>query len=167
MTTSNDWRANLRREAQRLKEDSLYSYKAHYNQAESWEHRHLWLGVPAAALAAVAGALATAVPIWATTTLAFSSAVLTAALTVVNPSERARASRNAGDSLHAYHDRLRRWADNDLADLPRPKARLDLEAFGDEKARLNKAAPGIGRSAQDRARRGIEAGEAHHVADGR
>lgn len=165
MTTSSDWRAKLRREAERLREDSLHSYKAHYNQAEIWEHRHLWLGVPAAALAAVAGALATTVPIWAVTTLAFSSAVLTAALTVVNPSERARSSRNAGDSLHAYHERLRRWADNDLVDLQRTKARLDMEAYGEEKSRLNKAAPGIGRAAQDRAKRGIEEGEAHHVAD--
>lgn len=164
MTTSSSWQAKVLQEAKRLREDSLYSYKAHYNQAEIWERRHLWLGIPAAALAAVAGAMATTVPTWAVTTLAFSSAALTAALTVVNPSERARASRNAGDSLQAYHERLRRWSENDLPELPQTKGRLDLEAYGDEKSRLNKAAPGIGRVAQLRAKRGIEAGEADHVA---
>jgi hypothetical protein len=45
----------LRREADRLEEDILYSEKAHFAIATVWSRINYILGIPAAMLAAVAG----------------------------------------------------------------------------------------------------------------
>lgn len=46
----------LCREAERLEEDALYSSKGHFNAEDTWVRRNYWLGVPATALGAIAGA---------------------------------------------------------------------------------------------------------------
>lgn len=46
----------LCREAKRLEEDALYSSKGHFNAEDTWVRRNYWLGVPATALGAIAGA---------------------------------------------------------------------------------------------------------------
>ena len=48
--------AALRREAERIEEDATYSSKSHFNAEQVWERRHYWLGIPATAFAAIAGA---------------------------------------------------------------------------------------------------------------
>jgi hypothetical protein len=59
----------LRREAERLEEDTLYSSKGHFNIEGTWVRRNYWLGVPATVLGAVAGAtLIKSQPEWATNT---------------------------------------------------------------------------------------------------
>src|SRR5207244_2074324 len=46
------------KEAKRIEETTLYSSKGHFAAAENWSKLHLWIGVPNAGLAAVAGAMA-------------------------------------------------------------------------------------------------------------
>ena len=56
----------LCREAERLEEDALYSSKGHFNAEDTWVRRNYWLGVPATALGAIAGAaLVKSQPEWA------------------------------------------------------------------------------------------------------
>ncbi|MEE1894289.1 SLATT domain-containing protein [Pseudomonas otitidis] len=56
----------LCREAERLEEDALYSSKGHFNAEDTWGRRNYWLGVPATAFGAIAGAaLVKSQPEWA------------------------------------------------------------------------------------------------------
>ncbi|MBE9594724.1 MAG: SLATT domain-containing protein, partial [Proteobacteria bacterium] len=49
---------NIIKEAKRVEEDSMYSAKGHFVVANFWMKFHLWIGVPTAILAAIAGASA-------------------------------------------------------------------------------------------------------------
>ncbi|MCZ7559313.1 MAG: SLATT domain-containing protein [Burkholderiaceae bacterium] len=76
-------------EASRVEEDTEHSFKGHYNAAGRWGRYHLWIGLPAALLAAIAGATAFRdQPEWAGA-LALVSTALTTVLTFLKPSERA------------------------------------------------------------------------------
>jgi hypothetical protein len=167
MTTSETpQRQEIRKEADRLREDALYTFKGHYDAEAYWQKWHFGLGIPATALGVGAGSTVARLPWWVPALLAFAAAGLTAALTVVNPSDRARKSRAAADAIHAHHDRLRRWAAIDLPSLTDTAARDALESFAADKERLNKAAPPIPQAARLHARQGIEDGEAKHLVDG-
>lgn len=159
-------KAKILHDGGRLLEDTEYTPKGHYNMEDIWRRRRLLLGIPGAALAAGAGTTAaTSLPAWATAALAFASALLTAAMTVMNPSEQARRSRVAADALKEFHERLRRWLDLDLPLLNAAEARLAYEDFAREKARLNEGAPPINQRSFRRARAGIEAGESTYQVD--
>jgi hypothetical protein len=77
----------LRREAERLEEDTLYSSKGHFNAEDTWVRRNYWLGVPATVLGAVAGAtLIKSQPEWATAFTLLAS-LLTGLMTFLKPNE--------------------------------------------------------------------------------
>ena len=78
----------LRKEAERLEEDALYSSKGHFNAEDTWVRRNYWLGVPATVLGAVAGAtLIKSQPEWATAFTLLAS-LLTGLMTFLKPNER-------------------------------------------------------------------------------
>lgn len=59
---SETFRDGLVQEAERLEEDTLHSSKSHYAASERWRNVHLWVGVPTAALTAIAGLVIVAGP---------------------------------------------------------------------------------------------------------
>ncbi|MDR1462020.1 MAG: SLATT domain-containing protein, partial [Azoarcus sp.] len=72
----------LCREAERIEEDAMYSSKSHFNAEAAWEQRNNWLGIPATALAAIAGAASfNSYPEWAGILALLAS--LLAGLTVI------------------------------------------------------------------------------------
>jgi hypothetical protein len=166
MTTSS-LRDEFRKEAHRLLEDALYTYKGHYDAEVHWQRWHFKLGIPATTLGALAGLSLVKTDSLATLTFVLGSASLTGALTIVNPADRAARSRSAAEAWHAQHDRLRQWLNMDLPRLDDISARLAVDGFAQDKARLNKTSPPIPDSARRRARKGIEEGEAQHAVDGR
>lgn len=156
----------LRREAERLEEDALYSSKGHFNAEDTWVRRNYWLGVPATALGAVAGAtLIKSQPEWA---MAFTllASLLTGLMTFLKPNERAAMHRAAaGQFLSLRNDARFFWEiellqSDRLDELPER-----LKALSATRNELNLKSPSIPRRAFVAARKGIEEGEAIHKVD--
>ena len=100
----------IRIESTRIEEDCLYSGKSHFYAGQRWTSLHLWIGIPAAVLAAIAGASALSDFAYHSTvagTLSILVAALTAVATFVNPSERAITHKNAGNKYNSLRNRAR------------------------------------------------------------
>lgn len=156
----------LRREAERLEEDTLYSSKGHFNAEDTWVRRNYWLGVPATILGAVAGAtLIKSQPEWATVFTLLAS-LLTGLMTFLKPNERAALHRAAAGQFLALRNEARFFREIELLESDRlnelPARLKELSAARNE---LNLKSPSIPRRAFVAARRGIEEGEATHKVD--
>lgn len=156
----------LRREAERLEEDALYSSKGHFNAEDTWVRRNYWLGVPATVLGAVAGAtLIKSQPEWATAFTLLAS-LLTGLMTFLKPNERAALHRAAAGQFLALRNEARFFREIELLRSDRlddlPERLKTLSAARNE---LNLKSPSIPRRAFVAARKGIEEGEATHKVD--
>lgn len=157
----------LRREAERLEEDALYSSKGHFNAEDTWIRRNYWLGVPATVLGAVAGAtLIKSQPEWATAFTLLAS-LLTGLMTFLKPNEHAAMHRAAAGQFLALRNEARFFREIELLQSDRldelPERLKTLSAARNE---LNLKSPSIPRRAFVSARKGIEEGEATHKVDG-
>lgn len=158
--------AALRREAERIEEDATYSSKSHFNAEDTWVRRHYWLGVPATALAAIAGAaLVKSQPEWASA-LTLLASLLTGLMTFLKPNERAAMHRAAAGQFLALKNDARLFREVDLLQVHQ----LDelpgrLKALSATRNELNQKSPSIPRGAFVAARKGIEEGEATHKVD--
>jgi hypothetical protein len=158
--------AALRREAERLEEDALYSSKGHFNAEETWVRRNYWLGVPATVLGGIAGAtLIESQPEWATAFTLLAS-LLTGLMTFLKPNERAAMHRAAAGQFLALRNDARFFREIDLLQSDRigelPDRLKELSAARNE---LNLKSPSIPLRAFVAARKGIEEGEATHKVD--
>ncbi len=172
---SDTLRENFVREARRIEEDALHSSKGHYAASERWRNVHLWVGVPTAALTAIAGLVIVGgpeevrgVPLDAVFGLvAIAGAVSTAVMTFLGPEKRSTEHRIAGDRYNALKGRARRFREIDAL---RPHADDELserlDALVAERDGLNQSSTLIPKSAYEKAKKGIEAGEATHEVDG-
>lgn len=158
--------AALRREAERIEEDATYSSKSHFNAEDTWVRRHYWLGIPATALAAIAGAaLIKSQPEWASAFTLLAS-LLTGLMTFLKPNERAAMHRAAAGQFLALKNDARLFREvellqaNQLDELPGK-----LKALSATRNELNQKSPNIPRGAFVAARKGIEEGEASHKVD--
>jgi hypothetical protein len=156
----------LVREAKRVEEDCTYSSKAHYNAAGAWSYAHLCTGLPAAIASAVAGISALKSHEVLAAGLAIFVAALTSVGTFLNPERRANSHRLAAAAFHELRNRARTFYEIDAAvvadDLRATKLLKELTGRRDE---LNRSSPGMPRWAFERARKGIEAGEATYSVD--
>jgi cbb3-type cytochrome oxidase subunit 3 len=159
--------AKLAAEAKRLEEDSIYSAKGHFEAARLWHTVHLAVGIAAATLAALSGALAS----YSTSTriagaIAFLVALIAGIATVLNAEKRAAAHQVAGNAYLSLRNDARFFHQIDVAPTS-DATRLaeQLRKLGQRRDKLNAASPAIPRFAFERARRGIEQGEAQHQVD--
>lgn len=157
------------KEAKRIEEDSLYSAKGHFKAANRWMRYHLWLGIPSVLLAVFSGASLLS-QFGKYNVLAGISAVIVSALTAVstflNPNERANCHQNAGNKYTSLRNKARIFyqidcsGENSIEEL---KERLtELANLRDE---LNENSPQIPRWAYEKARKGIQEGEAEYEVD--
>ena len=156
----------LRREAERLEEDALYSSKGHFNAEDTWVRRNYWLGVPATVLGAVAGAtLIKSQPEWASAFTLLAS-LLTGLMTFLKPNERAAAHRAAAGQFLALRNDARFFREIELLQVDRLDEQIErLKALSATRNELNQKSPSIPRRAFVAARKGIEEGEAAHKVD--
>jgi hypothetical protein len=156
----------LRREAERLEEDTLYSSKGHFNAEDTWVRRNYWLGVPATVLGAVAGAtLIKSQPEWATAFTLLAS-LLTGLMTFLKPNERAALHRAAAGQFLALRNEARFFREIELLQSDRlDKLTERLKELSAARNELNLNSPSIPRRAFVAARKGIEEGEATHKVD--
>ena len=156
----------LRREAERLEEDTLYSSKGHFNAEHTWVRRNYWLGVPATVLGAVAGAtLIKSHPEWATVFTLLAS-LLTGLMTFLKPNEHAAVHRAAAGQFLTLRNEARFFREIELLETNRLDELPErLKALSAARNALNLKSPSIPRRAFVAARKGIEEGEATHKVD--
>ena len=156
----------LSREAARIEEDATYSSKSHFNAEDTWVRLHYFLGVPAAALAAIAGAaLFKSQPHWASTFTLLAS-LLTGLMTFLTPNERAAMHRAAAGEFLALKNDTRLFREVDLLQLHQLKELPEkLRTLSARRNELNQKGPAVPRRAFVAARKGIEEGEATHKVD--
>jgi hypothetical protein len=162
-------RDQIQQEAARIEEDSLYSSKGHFYAGQRWSNLHLWIGIPAAVLAAVAGASALSEFQSHTVVAGILSIIvvaLTAVATFVNPNERAISHKNAGNKYNSLRNRSRIFysielpSDNDTKTLAE-----QLKSLDEQRSKLNEESPQIPKWAFEKARKGIADGEASYKVD--
>ena len=156
------------REAKRIEEDSLYSAKGHYCAAQLWTSLHIWIGVPTAIMAAIAGASALSKfedsRIWAGV-LAILVAALTSVTTFVNPNAKAANHHNAGNRYNSLNNRARIFSEIET-DVETDDILLNkVKALTEERDDLNQKSPQIPKWAFRKARKGIEEGEGKYLVD--
>lgn len=153
-------------EASRVEEDTEHSFKGHYNAASRWARYHLWLGLPAALVAAVAGAAAfKGHPEWAGV-LALVSTALTTVLTFLKPSERAEIHKAAAGQYQALRNQARIFREIGLLDgMTAEEAKTRLFALAEARDELNQRAPAIARGDYEMAKQDIDGGRARYRTD--
>jgi hypothetical protein len=166
MTVSDEAREALTKEARRIHEDCTYSSKGHYEAAARWDHAHLWLGIPSTILAAVSGVSALGDQKILAVATSVAVAILTALSTFLKPNERSAEHRQAGAAYLSLKNDARRFETIELQRVdPDYDASLALKVLGDRQNQLNEGSRQVPRWAFERARRGIEQGEARHAVD--
>lgn len=167
-------RESLILEARRLEEDSLFSSKGHYAAADWWRSRHLWIGVPTAVLTGLAGAVILAGPaqLWGVSLdvifglVALAGAVSTAVMTFLEPEKRSASHQSAADRYNSLKGRARRFYEIDVHRSITVDALADrLESMTEERDGLNQSSPLIPEKAYEKAKAGIESGQATYEAD--
>lgn len=152
------------REAKRVEEDSLYSAKSHFEAGRRWSRVHLWLGLPAAALSAIAGGSAFGGHDVLAGSLALVVAGLTAVMTFLSPDDKASRHQLAGARYNAVRNSARVFYEVTVlrggADLS-----TQLASLCERRDTLNLESPQIAGWAFQKGRKAIESGEASYQVD--
>jgi hypothetical protein len=155
-------------EAKRIEEDTLYSSKRHFEAAAIWNRVNLSLGLPSAIVSALAGASALSTFDHHGEVAAFLAlfvAAATGTLTFLNPSDRASTHQAFGNRYNELRNRSRIFAELEAPGAERAELLATLGELNALRDALNGEAPQAPKRAFERARKGIEAGEANYVAD--
>lgn len=157
----------IHKELRRLEEDCTFSGKAHFNAGRRWSYYHYWLGLPAVVLSAAAGtAFFKDLPDIAGA-MASTVAVLTALSTFLKPSDRAAAHKTSGDQYLALRNDARVFREIGMSfACDRQAAFEQMGGFSKRRNDLNQGAYQFSRRDFEKARKGIEQGEALHEVDG-
>lgn len=158
--------ARLADEASRIEEDTEHSFKGHYNAAARWASYHMWIGLPAALVAAVAGAAAfKGHPEWAGA-LALLSTALTIVLTFLKPSERAEIHKAVAGQYLSLRNRARIFREISLLDARSPEeAKSRLLLLAEARDELNQRAPAIARCDYELAKQDVDSGRSRYRTD--
>jgi hypothetical protein len=151
------------KECKRVEEDAVYSSKGHYNAAARWQSIHIWVGLPNATLAAVAGVSAFKEQVILAGVLSILVATIAAIITFLNPERKGSLHNNAAGQYHQLRNQARIFQNitmrrsQDVQHLQQ-----EFETLTDKRDKLNIVSPQIPEWAFKKARIGIEAGEATH-----
>ncbi len=156
-------------EAKRLEEAVLYSAKGHFEAERGWSKVHVCLGIPLVLFAAAASASFLAKiddsGIIASS-LSFIVLLLSAVTTFMNPQDKVTAHHTAGSAYDALLSTVRIFHTIECATEPDDGIlTARLKAYTDQKSRLNESCPAPPRWAYQRAKKGIEDGEASYAVD--
>lgn len=158
-----EFRDKIKSEAERLKEDTLYSAKGHFNAAKVWRSCHYILCGSSAILGA-------AVPYiepgnWINL-VGLAICVGSSLATVLNTDQHSSKHLKAGNGYNILHSRVRCFLEVDTdkkSGLSDRDLRKMLENMYTDKSQLDKNSPQIPAWAYKMAKRGIERGEASYT----
>ena len=166
MTKITDPRPAIDAELQRIEEDCIHSGKAHFNAGIRWARYHYWLGIPSVALSALAGLAFFKDYSEAAGVMSGIVAVFTSLITFLKPSERSVAHKSSGDQYLSLRNDARVFREIKLPATPDEQAAIDgLDEFTKRRNELNQASSHFSQGDFDKARNGINAGEAGHRVD--
>lgn len=168
MSISQDAKASVAKELHRIEEDCAHSGKAQFNASDRWRMYHYWLGVPSAILSGIAGlAFLKSEPLVGAG-ISIIAAILTALVTFLKPSERAAAHKQSGDQYLALRNDARVLREIKLQHVCDDQAAINgLEELTKRRNELNASSLPFARRDFERARKGIDGGEATHRVDRR
>lgn len=154
-------------ELRRLEEDAVYASQSQFEMSKFWRLWHWLLGVPAAALAAIAGftGLASVAGRVPAAVLALIAAVLGGLLTTVEPNKRVRQGQAAGVAYNEVRVGARQARLVDLPEAQLEDARSRLRELTEQKHQVDRVAEPPNTYAFWRARRNVEAGRLAHAVD--
>lgn len=144
----------------RLEESSRYSAQAQFAQAKIWRATNLWLGAPAAVMAAIAGGtgLATAAGRMPVAILALVAAGLGAIMTTLNAARRAELAHTMANAYLALENDARIVRTIDAHQDSPQDLRGKLAEFSTRRTEINQAAEIPFRVAYWSAKRNIGSG---------
>ncbi len=153
-------------ELKRMEEDCAVSGKSQFNASARWTGWNYWFGIPSVALSALAGtAFFKGYPDIAGL-MTTGVTVLTALMTFLKPSERSSQHKSAGDQYLALKNDARVFREVRLPLIEDDTAAFEgMEGFLTRRNELNNSSRQPSRADFDKARKGIEAGEALHEVD--
>jgi SMODS and SLOG-associating 2TM effector domain family 4 len=166
-------RDKIIREAKRLEESTLFSFKGHHHAARGWTDRNLWLGIPTVVISAVIGAAAFSqyskefpwVGILAGF-LAIAVAILSGITTFLNPNDKESSHLIAAHGFDTLNNDSRLfWAIECWQESSDEVLTSKLRELVERKNELNSSSPQIPPWAYKKAKVGIEAGEATFQVD--
>jgi hypothetical protein len=157
----------IKDELSRIEESAMFSAQAQFEQAKYWRAVNLILGVPAAVLAAVAGATALAsttgrVPAGI---IALVAAGLSAITTTLNAAQRTEQGQAAGNLYLALQSDARIARETDLPRQSFDEARAALAELRVRQDEINQSSALPARYAYWRARKNIEQGGQRYQID--
>jgi hypothetical protein len=166
-----DQRGRIVSEGRKLATDVLYSEKAHFAAASRWRYWQFWLGISAAALAALAGAsflskvFTPAVQEWLPAVLAFMASLITTLSTILKPDQVWEKHHAAGVDYGVLRRRIRHFIQIEAQDTTADCTRLGdaLATLEAEVAVVQKRSRPIPRYAHKQAYKSIHAGHADYT----
>ena len=159
-------REKIADELQRMEEDCTHSGKAHFNAADRWARWNYLFGIPSVILSTAAGAaFFKDYPILAGT-MTLVVAVLTSLMTFLKPGEKSSQHKSSGDQYLALRNNSRVYREIELSAVADDKTAFEaLSGLTTRRDELNQASPAFSRADFEKARAGIEQGEAKHAVD--
>jgi len=156
-------------EAKRIEENCLYTSKGHFSAAHFWTNFHLLFGIPAVVAAAIAGA--SALTQFKNSNLiagilSIFLVVLTAITTFLNPKERANIHLTSGNNYDSLLGKVRQfWTIECRFEESEEILKHKLDDYTEQRDRLNRESPQVPKFAYNKAKKGIEEGEATYKVD--
>jgi len=153
-------------ELERIEEDCLHSGKAHFNAGVRWSRYHLFLGVPAVILSALAGTAFFKNEPAIAGVMSTVVAILTALSTFLKPSEYAVSHKASGDQYLTLRNDSRVLRTIKMATACDDSSAIaSLDEITKRRNELNQASAQVSRSDFVLARKGIDSGEGDHRVD--
>jgi len=155
-------------ECKRMEEDSLHTSRNHFISGNFWRSIYLFFGITNTLVAALAGSIALYFEeeITLVAFLAIIVAIISGIITFLNPSEKASKYKSKGDEFLALRSEFRIFRNIDilnLEDINEIKAKFDF--LVNKKNQLTKSSLPISKRHYEKAKKGIENGEAEYEAD--
>ena len=156
----------LRKEAGRIQEDTLYTAKSHFIYSEFWGKMHLYIGLPTAIIAAIAGVSALKDMSTLAGVLAILVAALSALSTFLNTKNRQIEHSICGNRYLELRNCSRIFAEIEiLSDKDINELKDALIELAQRRDSLNIASPQPPKWAYKQACAGIANGEADYSVD--
>lgn len=158
---------NLLAEGQRVEESAKWSAQIQFEQAKRWRGTNHMIGIPSAAIGAIAGAstLATTVGrIWAGMAMLIASA-LTAVLTTLNLARHKDEAQIAANAYLAVQQDSRIFCEIRLKKMEYEEGFQALSELVARLQEVHKSAPLVSKKSYEQAKKNIEGGSQSYKAD--
>lgn len=166
MSIDLDLLTKIREELLRMEEDCVHSGKSHFNASTRWTIWNYVFGIPSVILSAVAGAAFFKDYNLIAGALSSVVTVLTSLITFLKPAERSTDHKNAGDQYLSLRNDARVFREVQLMRYSDADAAVDaMSSLTTRRNELNQASPQFSKGDFQKARAGIDAGEAIHRVD--